>query len=449
MAKARPAGTSLAGNMMTSFVGNLYPLIISFASAPLLAHALGVSGRGAVAAAVAPLTLATTLATIGIPEAVIYTVAKHPHLLRQAARRAAVVLVLSGAASMAAIVLCSRWLSNGDGSIRELIIVASFATIPNLLVGVLRGLASALGKWRLVAGENIISSTLRFFSLIPFAVTGNLTPMVGTVLLAAMPVMGALSYLRLPQYVPPADATKSSEAARIGALTQYGTRIWIGSISGQLLSRVDQTLMTPLNSAYQLGLYVVAVNIAELPLIINKAVRDVTFATDAADDANSRLAESARISTFACLIAGGALAANTPWAIPFMFGSGFDDAVPVSLILLAAVVGGTPGAIAGAGLGARGRPGLRSISLIIACAVNLVLLVALVPSQGAVGAGIATLVGNLLASNLNIYFLWRCFRIDPRGFYGLRRTDLVTLKRIGGRFLRRRSTAAAEITTVP
>jgi O-antigen/teichoic acid export membrane protein len=179
------------------------------------------------------------------------------------------------------------------------------------------------------------------------------------------------------------------------------------------------------------------VSVSELPLIINQAVRDVTFVTDAADSVDDRLSSSARISTFLCGGAALVLGGSMLWWLPFLFGEDFRDALPVAGVLLAAVVLGTPGSIGGSGLSARGRPGLRSVSLTVACVINIGLLVLLAPVLGAMGAALATLAGNLISSNLNLVFLARIFGINPLAFYGLRRTDLATLARFARRFLAR------------
>ena len=383
--------------------------------------------EGVVAAATAPLTLVTTLATFGIPEAVTWTVARHPHLVRAAAGRAMAILFLGGACAMAAVFFASRWLSGGDRDIHRLMLIATIAVIPNLLVGVLRGVASAMQLWKNVALERILASGLRLVALAPFFLTGQLSPLVATVILAVMPVMGSLAYLRLARRFP-AAGLEAVERSRYSALLSYGGRVWIGSISGILLSRLDQTLMTPLTGSRQLGLYVVAVTVSELPLIINGSVRDVTFATDAAGSKDDRLAASARISFALCTLLGLGLGVTMVWWIPLLFGQQFDGSVPVAAILLLAVVLGTPGSIGGTGLSSRGRPGLRSLSLVVACLVNLGLLILLVPRLGAVGAAAATLVGNIMSSNLNLIFLSRVFKVPVRHFYGIRRGDLVILK---------------------
>jgi O-antigen/teichoic acid export membrane protein len=202
----------------------------------------------------------------------------------------------------------------------------------------------------------------------------------------------------------------------------------VGSLSGVLLARLDQAIMTPLAGVYQLGLYAAAVSVTDTALILNSAVRDVTFATHVADRDDERLCASARISAAVSLVFCGLIAAAAPLGLPLLFGSGFRPAVPVALWLLAAIALATPGSIAGAALSARGRPELRSAGLVIACLVNVVALVLLLPHYGAIGAAIATFIGNVIASQLNIACLSRLTGIAGRRFYGLRRSDVVTMR---------------------
>jgi hypothetical protein len=65
---------------MTSFMVPFGGIIIS----PILAQGLGVAGRGEVAAAIAPNSLLVAVATIGLPEALTYYLAKHPQISRSA-----------------------------------------------------------------------------------------------------------------------------------------------------------------------------------------------------------------------------------------------------------------------------------------------------------------------------------------------------------------------------
>jgi O-antigen/teichoic acid export membrane protein len=297
--------------------------------------------------------------------------------------------------------------------------------IPTTVVLILRACAAGLQRWRLVAVEQSLTAVLRLAGIAGLALAGRLTPLSAVVVIAAAPVLGGLAYLPLrwhhrgPQAEPLAASTRH--------IVSYGSRIWIGSLTGVLLARLDQTIMTPLAGTYQLGLYAVAASVGDAALILHSAVRDVTFTADAARRDDQRLCASARISGFLSIAVALVLAALLPIGLPLVFGPAFAPAIPVAFWMLAAVVVVIPGSIAGAGLSARGHPGLRSMSLLVACALNVALLLVLVPVLGAIGAALATLAGNLIAGQLNIAFLSRRNGIPARQFYGLRRTDVAIM----------------------
>jgi len=422
--------------MLIAMVGNLVPPLVSLFSGPILAQSLGVGGRGMVAAATAPFALVVALVTFGVPESVTYAVARAPHLARNVLARGMWLLVLAGVLACGLVFLASPVLSGEDPTIRELMLIACAAIVPNLIVGALRGVASATGRWAMVTSQRILGAILKLAILIPFWLTGNLTPLVATIVIAAVPVLGAFPYVLMLRKLPGRSADVPAEA-RTPALLSYGSRTWAGSVSGILHARIDQVLLTPLAGPVELGLYVVAVAVGELPLIIHASIRDVNFVSEAAGSQDGRLAATARIST---LLTGGAalfIGATMYWWLPVLYGRDFEAALPVTVVMLAAVVLGTPGSIAGSGLSGRGRPGLRSMTLFGAFVVNAALLFALVPSMGAVGAAWATVGGQVAQGAACIYLVNRHYGIPVRSFYGVRRSDVEQLAQLVGGLRRR------------
>jgi O-antigen/teichoic acid export membrane protein len=429
-ATGRRRTPTVAANMFTAAVGNAITPLAALISLPILTYTLGVTGRGEIAAATAPLLLAVTAGTFGIPEAVAFLVARTPRLLGSAVRRGAALITVAGVLATLTCFAASELLADGDQELQEMIIIACLAVTPTVVVLILRAGAAGLQWWRLVAAEQAITAVLRLIGIAVLAVVGQLTPLAAVVIIAITPVLGGLAYLPLrgrarPPVPDPAEPAPPPVST--GAILGYGGRIWFGSLTGVLLARLDQTIMTPLAGTYQLGLYAVAVNISDAALVLHSAIRDVTFTADAAHRDDEKLCASARISGFVSLMVGLVLAAVMPFALPLVFGADFAPALPAVLWLLGAVAVVAPGSIAGAGLSARGRPGLRSLALAIACVINIAVLLALVPALGAVGAAIATFAGNIVASQINIFALSRLGHIRARRFYGLRRSDLVII----------------------
>lgn len=419
-----------------AFLGNVFPPIVAIATAPILAQALGVVGRGETAAAVAPLMLALAASTFGLTDATVHAVARRPNATLWVLRRASLLIVASGAVATTVILLLTGPLSGGNARIVDNMILASVSIIPSLITSVLRSAAMGLHRWWDVTISRTADSALRLIAISGLAIAGQLTVSTATIVIAFAPVLGGLTLLRVFLHLP-RPQERDEGVAGYRPLASFGAKVWIGAASGVLLSRIDQVLMVPLAGATALGLYVVAVSISEVPLVANSAVREVIFASEAGNSDDARVGLASRLSTFVTAGLALMIGVSMPLWLGALFGDEFEAAMPVAILLLIAVTAGNPGSVAGAALSARGHPGLRSLSLIIAFVVNLVLLVLLVPDYGAVGAAVATLVGNLVASNGNIYFLWRRFGISPLVFYALRITDIrmlfVAVRRLLGR----------------
>jgi O-antigen/teichoic acid export membrane protein len=171
--------------------------------------------------------------------------------------------------------------------------------------------------------------------------------------------------------------------------------------------------------------------------VVNTAVREVVFASDAKSSEDARLTAAARVSFLVCILIAVVLGATSPLWLPVAFGEGFSAAVPTTILLLAAVAIGIPGSVAGAGLSSRGYPQLRSLALVVACVVNVLMLLVLVPPLGAFGAALSTLVGNLVSSNMNIVALRRRFGVPVLDFYRIRPADVRLLVTASLRILKR------------
>jgi O-antigen/teichoic acid export membrane protein len=386
-----------------------------------------VSGRGELAAATAPLALAITIATFGLPDAITYFIAKSPSLLRFVTLRGLVFVGLGSIVATSGVWLAAPWLAQHNDELRNLIRIAAFGIPISLLLACIRAIAAGLFLWSRVTSEKAISAIVRLGSLGVLFAIGQLTPLNATIAVTCTYFVGALAYIgmRLPRH----PSMPGQFTIRTSGLLGYGGSVWFGSLAGIVLARIDQVLMTPLSGNFQLGIYAVAVNVGEVILVFNSAVRDVVFSAQSAQDDEDKLTMASRLSTIVTLGAAIIVGSLTPLMLPLIFGTSFAPAIPVVLILLLAAVLGNPGSVAGAGLSARGKAGLRSLSLGIACLINIGVLLLLVPVMGAVGAAVATLLGNVVSSNLNIVFLWRRFGISPIRFYKFTFDDLRALSR--------------------
>lgn len=399
--------------------------LMSLATAPILAQSLGVAGRGQLAAGMAPILFAVAVGALGIPDALTFYVARQARGARRAVRRAFGILTLFGSAAAALVAAAAPLLTEGNSEIEQLVAVTAVLTIPTFWAAIPNSVLAGTHAWKRSAMMDFGLAALRLAILSALAFTNFLVPLTATVVMLGLPLLKGL--LTLPYLIQYRRGTQNATATRV-RLLNYGSRLWVGSLAGVVLLRLDQLLMVPLAGPAQLGLYAVAVSLGEIPAVLAGAVRNVVFSSDAGsthDRENMRrLQQTARLTSAASGLAGLGIGIILPWGIPLLFGDAFGDAVAVTWVILAGVALGTTGSVAGAGLSARGRPGLRSWGMVIGAVVNAAVLLLTVPSIGAMGAALSTLAGNVVAGTLNVVWLRTHFGMNMRGFYGLRQQDL-------------------------
>lgn len=418
---------SIGSGVIRVAAANLSTAAAAAVATPLITHSIGVSGQGVTTGATAPLLLVSSAATLGIPSAVTYAVARDPRLLKWLFPRAVVATALVGLAMTVGVIAFASLLSGGHTSTAHLMALMSIFIVPSLLVGVLRGAALGLRRWRCVAAEQAISAGVMLIGALALFLAGHLTVALAALLLSASPVCGAVAYFPLAHPLRQPGTPFALREARHLRLINYSARVWVGSITGIVLARLDQSLMVPLSNPHQLGLYSIATNISEVTLLINAAIANVMFAVESADQDADRLTRAGRISTIVVVLGSVCMALGATVLIGPIFGTGFRAALLPLFVLLFAVALGNPGSVAGAGLQARGLPGRRSLALAVACVVNATAVVVLVPPLGAMGAALATVLGNLVSSNLVLLFLHRHAGISPLRFYVIRKSDITYL----------------------
>lgn len=425
----RAAGLMAATSVLVPVVG--------LATAPILAHGLGVDGRGIAAAAVAPGVLIASGATLGLPEALTYFLAKLPERTRGALLSTAVLSLVVGGIALVAVLAGARLLAGGTPGLQDLIVVGTVLALPQLLVGLLRGAAIGRQMWRAVAAERVLNSFLRLVLLLVLFITGNLTVLAAVTVMAAAPVVAGAAYWRVLASTPGAELLEGEgEGASTRQLLRFGSRMWLGSVASIVMSRLGPLLVTPLSDVRQLGLLTVAVTVADVPFIVATSLRDLLFGADSRERNPQRLALTTRAATAAALVGSLLLGLTLPLWIEIAFGRGFAAAVPTTWVLLASIVINVPGWMAGAGLSAWGRPELRSVGLVLALLINGAALLVLVPVLGALGAAVAALLGSVVLTTLTIVNTARIVGVRVGELLVPQRQDLTVVAQIRQRLRR-------------
>jgi O-antigen/teichoic acid export membrane protein len=427
---------SLTPGVVITAIGNALPPAAMLGTQVILAQSLGVNGRGVVAAATAPLMLGIALLTLGLPESITYFIAKKGagRLTRHVSVSFA-ALMISGSIGSLAIAFFAQPLSSGNKQLAGLMVVAAAALVPALLTASLRAVAYGTHSWWLVLAERALSAVLQLVLIYWLYLSRLLTPATAILAISTTTFAGALVYLITPRWwaALKGSFTPLGPPPPLPRLASYAWRMWVGSVAGVVIMRLDQVMMTPLAGVDQLGIYVVAVTVSNVALLLNAAVRDVMFVFESGDPSTTRVGRAARMSTLVTALVGVGVAAASPLMVPMLFGPEFAPAVPIVAVLLLAIILGNPGSVAGAALSARGHPGVRSLALAIAMVIYVVAMLLLAPRYGGLGAALAMLVGETLPAYLAIYWLHRYCAVPLSEFYRFRKSDLIELYRATAR----------------
>lgn len=417
-------------------------------TAPILARALSTGGRGEFAAGLAPSSLILAAATLGLPDALIYTVAKWPERTRKAVLGTSIVTLVLGLVCVAITTSALPFLSAGDSRLASYIILASLLTVPALVIGTLRGAATGAQMWREIVLERVFLTVLRIGLLGTLFLLGDLTVLNAVIVSTIVPWVAGLVYLRVLRRPDPGVVQDRAVVPNTTKVTRqlvgYGSKVWLGSVAGMLLARVSSLLMVPLTGVDQLGLYAVAVTISDVPVIAAFTIQGTLFSLTSKSAKASEVTATSRITTAAALAGCSLMGVLVPFFIGPLFGFEFVDATLPTLILLFSAVISVPGLMCASGLSAWGRPGLRSLGLLVALVTNVLVFVLLVPRVGAIGAAWASVASNAAMTTIMLIAASRLMNVNPRDALILRRSDITRLRGaftrvVAGRLVGRRA----------
>jgi O-antigen/teichoic acid export membrane protein len=204
----------------------------------------------------------------------------------------------------------------------------------------------------------------------------------------------------------------------------------VGTVSGLANSSLDQVLLAALLPSRDLGLYVAAVGAAGVAQVFSLAVQTVSTPSIARRGSREERAYVLR-SVFRrywifSLPVAVALAAILPFGIPIIFGAEFKDAIWAGEILLVgSLLIGARDVLSG-GANALGDPWLGSKAQLWAMAATVILLCALLPMLGIIGAAIASSSGYAVQLGIIVYGLRVSHAITSSELFRIDQGDILS-----------------------
>lgn len=384
ISKLPKAGVTWATSPALLIVTRVACSTLSFASAPLLARGLGVDGRGQVMACLSAFYLLGISVAIGIPNAVQRrTATSDPASFIRGAR----VIILG------AVIPCTV------GVYLILGLVPHFPDRVAVSLGI--GVAPIVGwsnlhqsvllvrqKFGAILVQQLADQAIFVAAIAALALAGELT--VGRVMLVNM----GSYFVGATLATTAAGIPIRGPATAITQVAKYSSKFAGGAISEIAAKQLDQILVLPVIGSYQSGLYAVAMSLGMWPLILGQSIGAVFVRlralSETDDDARSTAATAVREGLSLSFVAALALALLATPVVRILYGEPFMASLPSVMVWLCGTVAMGPLAVASMVLVGAGDGWAMTKVQLVSIITGAVLLFAIGPLWGALGAAAAS-----------------------------------------------------------
>jgi O-antigen/teichoic acid export membrane protein len=330
--RARQVGESLGASVAIQ--------VALFASGIVMARSLGPSGRGDLAVLLILPSVALQVASLGLPAAATYYIAKNRPAVVSITRRlvapalwqtAVTVILLFG------LILAFFGWKAGEARTAGLLLIAGVPVfaVQYYALHIMQGLEEL--RW---------FNVFRVINPIAFSAGLGIGAVFGLTVVSCTAIWLATLVLTMV-FMLVALAAKMRRAERSGPLSgpvpsqgemvRFGAAGFLAQVSPVETFRVDTLVVASLFPSSIVGYYAVALSISNAPRFIADGIVAVAYPQVAAQNPTEGRASSRRYMIAAavgCGVPTVVLALASPWVIPLLFGNEFHAAVTLSAILV-------------------------------------------------------------------------------------------------------------------
>jgi O-antigen/teichoic acid export membrane protein len=430
-----------ARDVSISFATTLYIQVLNIATGLIAARLLLPEGRGELAALMLWPGLVAELGCLALSDALLYRLA-------------------SGAASPR--VLCGTILALG-AALCALLIPIGFAILPFVMPGHDPDIVAAAWWYMALYLPTYFASLFAanmFQGRLDLVAWNAVRAIVPTLYLAGILILGFLIAPEAPEFAAANVAAMVASAAfgvalmvRRGwfglradlgearALAVYGAKAHAGEVLHSLRQKLDQAVVATLMSASELGLYAVALTIANGPLILVQTIANIAFPKISAQPTLAGKVEVfgryLRLSMAVVVAVDIVLWTLNAWLVPLLFGRAFAPATPIANLALVGLLPFAAKLLCAAALKACDRalaiPRAEFWGLVVVAPALFVL----VPAYGLMGAAASLVIAQTVTAVLLARRVGREFSINPLRAMLPMAEDAALLRALLARGLRR------------
>lgn len=387
----------------------------------LSAWALGPSGRGDLMVVLMWPAIFSMVAQIGLPQAYRFWIAKRPECASALFSNSVIFTVVMGLLTLGlAELIIPHLIGERSPEVLRLTRIYLLVIPVHLLTDLTRGMLEGARRFTWVGALRLILFGVQLVSYIVLWLIGRLTVASASyTMLASLAASLVVSLIAIwselrPKWEPSLGELKTS--------LRYGVRDYPGILTEFVNWRLDLMMLVGMASSGALGLYVVALRLADITSTLAGSVGDALLPEVAASkntaEATLVVTKSLRLTLCAHLLILVPLWIAAPYILRIAYGENFVEVTNVLRLLMFASVVWSGGAIVISGLNGLGHPGLSATARIGAALVMVVALITLLPRRGIQGAALSSIAGYSVMFMVALFWLlkrgqitvWECLR---------------------------------------
>ncbi len=401
--------TTLKRDIAATFSGNVAVTILALGISVILARALGPSARGLFGLAILIPTILSKFCICGQDMVNATFAGLHKDKRSALFQQTLIVTVLGSLLSVLIICAFYFWLPFEKGQFDQLshrtilltCLVAPTFLWSNLLINLVRG----VGRVSSAVMINIVQYAVRFGLLLAVLV-GFKGGLESAILIMALSPLAAvvLAMWNLREYVTLQPKEFSGDFFKKSLV--FGTQVCLTTLAGFLVYRIDQGILGYMVSMEEVGMYMVAVGVAERLKILPNSIASA-FLPWLANDLSGRQDQVPRVFRLTMVVGIGSMLLISILGAPailLVYGRAYSGSISPFLMLLPGVTVLVAASVLFSDLATRKKPKYSVYTSYAVLTVNVILNFCLIPYMGISGAAAASSISYILAFSMAIAF---------------------------------------------
>ena len=204
----------------------------------------------------------------------------------------------------------------------------------------------------------------------------------------------------------------------------YGFRIYFGAIAGFLILRLDMLMLKYMGTTEELGIYSIAVRLAEMLLLVSAASMVTMPGIIKGEVSKEKIAQIIRYLLFITIMLSIAIAMLAQYLIVPLYGVEYKAVILLMQILLIGISIKSMNYAISPYIMGKGKPEYDSYLGVGIGILNVLLNIVLIPRYGPIGAAVATTISYVAGSityliifmKLTELGIWTCILISRKDF---------------------------------